>query len=354
MPETPSLAQELDVALAGMRSEMAAPETSPAPIVGAPPAVETSVPVTDSEGLPPAPDKGVRPPMLSGSPDLDHVPQEIRDAFVTLPPEALQWVKGVKGGVMAHAKFTQEMQALARKREQLEEDKQEVEALKGDAALARRLRKDEDLLRYLREREAKGSTPEEEDGGEVDPTWFDLPPAEAATRMSDWQRKVLAASERRTQRILHDRFEKPAQEQLAIGQVLEAEFILNRGEDPEVVKSAGRAAGQMARAAGVKVTPENVVALVEPHLAIAKSATNKATVPPTVAANGVSGRVRQVATPSVGGGMTPLPAPAYLREGRTPTSGEDYSQSVLRKVSEAFGREVTEADLMDALRNPEG
>lgn len=359
MPEaSPTLAEELTAALnlsgtTGVTPSPVEGETSAAPAVG------TSAPVQDAVNGPSVADKGTPPPASSIPPELSFVPANLQSQFTSLNADAAAFLKAMHDLSLKGDRFTEKCQELSRKVEALDakESALTTKAGKWEALVEDREAYDH-LFAFLQDREARKNAPDEEDD--------DVDLSDPAARRA-WKKRVeeRAESKGRTaaESVLHEQLVAPKEREAKAALVLEQELVVRRGLDPTVARGIAREAyvhGLRMRPP-IEPTLENVTLLVEPFVALAaaKAETNKgepapAIVPAPTALNG-SVSVQRKVTPSLGGGaVAPPPSPAFVREGRPPSGRDEFQTSVLRRASSHFGKEITTADLDDALFNSWG
>lgn len=282
-------------------------------------------------------------PTQDGPVGISYVPENLQSEFTTLTPNLQQWVKD---GTMMRDRFTQGTQKLADDRKAMEA---EVEGLKRDAYALRNLRQDTELCGVMKDFLDKRianptvSTPST-DEEEVD--LLSLSPVE----LKEYNKRQRERIKSEVMQELHQRYIAPVEAKNQLQLLLINEFVTSRGIPAIQVEQAAAMAADHARTYKIAVTPENVVGLVD--LFINKVSNKSTAAAPTGRASGEGSSPVRVATPPSGGGIPPLPSPAYAREGRKPTSSNDFHKAVLHGLSAELGTEVTNQDLRDILFGP--
>lgn len=343
MSDEPALDPELATALAAARGEAttSADETSQGK------GSATSAAAPDSEGRSHGGGQGSNPPAPADAPDLDWAPKRLRHRI-----ESEKWtpeeVNEAKSGFMAHGEFTRRNQNLIEREKILRSESRDTQ---DDAILGWKLRNVPALNKVVMEwmaahPDGKG----ESDKAEEDvPDIFNMAPDEARAALKEWQARIVRQAQEGAVGAIEGKYVKPRQAEYDFAKALEDEFIVKRGVAKDEVIEAGRKAIKHAISLGVAYTPENAIVLTEPFL----GSVNKTT-PPPLTQNGNRGApaaepvVRRVATPAVGSGAIAPAAPlAHQREGRFPTTNEEFVQQLRRDLSDEYGVEVS--SLQDVL-----
>ncbi len=336
----PTLAEELTAAFRTSGAIQTPQETSGPEAAGTSEAASSaSVPAESA-------DKGVTPPAPSSGLDWSFVPETVRSQFTPLGADAHAFVRD---GVLRRERFTQLTQDHA---EEVREFNEERKAFRGDARLGRMLHGDNDaysaLQRYLEARAAGKSKPPEDEDEDLDLGDPD--------KVKAWKRRVReeASKDAReaAQRVLHERLDAPQEQVAQDARLLEDELVGRRGMPREAAKPIAERFYVYAVKNGLNLTPENVSGLIEPFVASVNKPESVA--PVAAATNGSVSGPRKVSPSHGSGGIAPLPAPAFEREGRPPSGRDEFHTSVLHGASRAFGKEITHADLDELLFNSWG
>lgn len=277
-------------------------------------------------------------PPTADTPDLSHIPEQYRDAFKNLPPEAVKWSEGA---LLRQSDYTRKTQGLSEDRKKFEASKTATEEA---AANWMRLSKSPNAMKAAWDAMEQsgapaGGPPTDQVVGGV----FDYPNATPDQVEAHIQMTAEQIAQRIVERHLDQRLFKPLSEKQA-RIAAASEYGSEAGYTDDELGNAIRTADSWSKSIGGPgwdgVASDKAVDFFKPFLA-------KKT--PTVASMTVPG-VR-VAAPSNGAGVMPPEAlPKHLREGRLPKDDAERLAHAAYNLSRRLGVSISPDSIARAQR----
>jgi len=338
---TPPADSELSAAITEYQKRWETPATGTKD--GNPEAVKSEKSATEQApaGDSPGEDKSAETPTPEpeATEDLSHIPEQYREAFKALPPEAQRWAKD---GTLRQSDYTKKTQATATERKALEAEREKQKDLLTFATNVLGDPRAVEALKAL----AAGSDPVE------------------AEKPFGWSDALLEGKDDLIDREITRRAETIAAKKAAeVEARINAEVKSKAGPNPlavSLIEAHGedydnvvldKAFKAMAAdfSGAVEVTPENVAALIKPYLPKIGSKSEASKAGPSNGAtkgatNGVSPLTRG------GGVVAPLPPPHSYGESGKPKTRQQLIDETLYEIGRANGHPVTLQDIGARMR----
>lgn len=345
MPDpTPAPDSDLSAAIAEYQKRWETPATD-APKADNPDAAKAAVSATEQAPAGDAtseekPDTAA--PEAEATEDLSHIPEQYRESFKALPPEAKKWAKEA---MLRQSDYTKKTQATAEQRKAVEA---EAERQKDLLTFAANVLGDKEAVARLKALAAERDKGPEAVAPATPFSWADavlegnndLIDKEISRRAETIAAKKAAEVEARLQSEVKS---KTGPNPLALA------LIEAHGEDHDnVALDAAFKAMQGTFEGAVEVTPENVAALIKPFLPKAGEKVASKAGPTNGASKGASNGVSPLTRGS--GALAPLPPPPTAGENGKPKTRRQLIEETLYDLGRSTGNPITLQDIGARMR----